>query len=392
MWLWLVHCLPAALTAVRAEDLDRLNLADGTELVGRSVGFLKDGLKWRDITGDEKSVPFSSIKSIEYGVVSPQSLRSGSSDLAQDSATVSANLIESQAASSPAVGASGPELPDPSTVKIGSPSEEAGEETINSGDLEAALIEPEPDDANWISNEALVSAYDRLATVSESVYITVAETSKEFEVGARWLQGNSDDLYINLLAKFERKTENQLSQMDAGGQYGKSAGSLAANRWYVNMTNDFSRDGPWIIFAASRNEYDELEHLDYRGTLSGGLGYRFINEKDKRVVTRLGPAVTREIYQHSQPDRTTPDLYGELQIRWPTFQEGIFDHKTNVHPSIQDWGIVRIVSTSDLAFPLGADGRWKLKLGLRYEFAGAPTAGRQHSDYTSNISLVYKRK
>jgi putative salt-induced outer membrane protein YdiY len=181
-----------------------------------------------------------------------------------------------------------------------------------------------------------------------------------------------------------------MRQFDLGGQFGRAKHKTNVNRWWVNGNVDHKLYEKWILFATTKNTYNQFTNLDYRGTLSGGLGYRFYNEKDKRLIVRVGPAVTFEIFQNEPFQRTTPDMFAEIETRWPLFDRTQFEQKSRVNPSMAN--LVRIVSTSSLLIDLDNSSRWKLRLSFRYEYDSQPAAGRLPSDYLSTVSLVYVRK
>ena len=54
--------------------------------------------------------------------------------------------------------------------------------------------------------------------------------------------------------------------------------------------------------------------------------------------------------------------------------------------------LVRVFSTTGLMLDLDEEDRWKLRLGMQYTYNSQPNPGREPSDYTSTVSLVYTRK
>src|SRR5690606_6644629 len=142
----------------------------------------------------------------------------------------------------------------------------------------------------------------------------LAGWTKRLELGARMIDGNSDNDYVDVKALFERQLPTQTGQFEAGGHFAQAQGDRITNRWYVNGNIDFSRSNEgWMWFASSKNEYDEFENLDYRGTFATGPGYRFWNDKERRLIVRVGPGVTYERFNSPTVDRTTADAFGELE-------------------------------------------------------------------------------
>ena len=223
----------------------------------------------------------------------------------------------------------------------------------------------------------------------EGSFDLFSEWTKRIELGARFIDGNSDQDFLNTAGRFEKKGENWLGQLEINGQLARAGGTSTTNRWNGNVTYDYGKHGKWIVFATAKNEYDEFEGLEYRGTYSSGLGYRFFNEKDRRLIARLGPGVTYERFTNPIRERTTPDAFAELEINWPVFRRSSFESKTTMHPSLNDVNVFRLTSQNGLLFKIDTKGAWKLKLGFRFDYNSRPNNGRLPADYTTNILLVY---
>ncbi len=237
----------------------------------------------------------------------------------------------------------------------------------------------------------MASAHAVVVETYETALTRAQTWTKRIELGARFLDGNSNDDFIDIKGIFENETEGRSYKHDMGGNFGQSNGERAANRWYINSTVDFCKKGNWIVFFTTRNLFDEFANLDYRGTLSTGLGYRFYNEKEKRLIVRLGPGVTHEKFHAPRLRRTTPDMLAETELRWPLFDRTEVENTTTLYPSIASTDVFRMTSRSGLLLKLDNDARWQLKFGFLFNYNSQPNDNREKSDYTTNIVLVYKR-
>ncbi|RPI74190.1 MAG: DUF481 domain-containing protein [Planctomycetaceae bacterium] len=211
-------------------------------------------------------------------------------------------------------------------------------------------------------------------------------------LGGRSLVGNSNQNFIDLLADFENKTDLRSTQINLGGQFGESNDKVAANRWFANSTTDFYHNHGWLTFTKLMDQYDQLQNLDYRGTFSVGPGYRFLFDDQRRIITRVGPGVTFEIFHAPSNSRTTPDLFGELEIRLPVWQRLRWEQKSTVFPSLSELAIARAQSQTTLLYAFDERERWSLRVGLLYQFNSLPNPGKVPSDYTTNVSIMYQRK
>lgn len=216
--------------------------------------------------------------------------------------------------------------------------------------------------------------------------------TERLELGGSFLEGNTNQDAFNTAAKFSRENDWTKTQINLGGQYAQSKSVLTANRWFGDTTTDFKRTGKWITFVRTLHEFDEFANLDYRGTASLGVGYRFVDADPRQLTVRAGPGVTQEVFHSPRLLRTTPDLFTELETKWPLGERIIFEEKATVHPSIRNWELVRILNTTSFLIPLDSERRWNLKMGFRYEYNGVPNINRRPSDFATTVNIVYARK
>lgn len=254
----------------------------------------------------------------------------------------------------------------------------AGEEELRQADIERAQR-----DEVWLPIE------DYWERVTEGLH----EWTSKVALGARYLTGNSKETFVDLAVDFEKKEDSRLTQINLGGQFGEANGVRGTNRWFANSNIDRDLAGKkWLIYTQIRDRYDQFERLDYRGTLSAGAGYRFYDDPQRRLITRLGPAVTYEIYNSPRVQRVTPDIFGEVEARWPLRTRVTAEHKTSLNPNLLDIQMLRITSTSGISWALDEAEAWSLKLGFLWIYNGRPNEGRLPSDYTSTMSVVYLKK
>ncbi len=220
----------------------------------------------------------------------------------------------------------------------------------------------------------------------------VARWTQRVSIGGQFNQGNTKTDLIDVAAVFEQNTKEKMRQIDGGGQWGANAGKQTANRWWLNSNFDWPVEDKWIAFVTSKNEYNDPAHLNYRGTVSAGYGYRFLFEDKRRLIMRFGPAYTLEIFRSPSHTRQTPDLFAEVESIWPLCARASLEQKMRVQPSMMNIELVRVFSTTGILVNLDEKDRWKLRLGLQYQYISIPNTGRVPSDYMTTLSLVYTRK
>jgi len=218
------------------------------------------------------------------------------------------------------------------------------------------------------------------------------EWTSRIALGGRSLAGNSNQNFVDLLADFENKTPLRATQVNIGGQFGESNDRVVANRWFANSTTDFYHGPRWLTFTKLMDQYDALQNLDYRGTFSAGVGYRFLFDDQRRIITRVGPGVTLEVLHEPSDSRVTPDAFGELEVRLPLWERLKWEQKSTLFPSLSELEIARFQNVTALMYAFDERERWSLRVGFNYQYIGQPNVGKLPSDYTTNVSVMYQRK
>lgn len=342
--------LMLAASACPAEE--RLTLKNGDRLTGYSQLSRPGWLKWQLTDGQSLEIPLELVESLE---VLPEH-----------------DLID-------------PELPPSPPLPLTNPddvfSHKATDPPI------ASPLPPLPPLPPLIN-----SIQDVGASLTHEVGTQAVLWTRRISFGGQSNSGNTNTDLVDAVADFERGTATTVRQFDMGGQWARANNRITANRWWLNSNFDWPIRDKWITFVTSRNEYNEQAFLDYRGTVSTGIGYRFVYDDKKRLIVRVGPAFTVEDFSNVTGTRYTPDFFGELEVRWPLFQRMSLEHKIRVQPNMMNAQLVRVFSNTGILIDLDSKDRWKLRLGLRTEFISEPAQGRVPTDTFSTVSLVYQRK
>ena len=338
---------------VCAEDsvVDILRLENGQQLTGQSLSVGQGALTWQSKLGHELLIPLDIVERLEYNVP----LQDGDDWQKSDRELRYQQALDQE--------------------------KSVGHMRMGRAEFEYFMLRT----VFW---DLSIGVSDLISRAM----LETAEWTKRVGLGGRFVDGNNNQDFFNLEGIFERKHGHRQTQFDLGGQYNQMDDDKASNRWYGNATIDFARETKWIFFVSSKHEYDEFENLNYRGTLSSGFGYRFFNEKKKRLLVRIGPAVTYENFADERDRRTSPDVLAEFEGRWPLFERVDCENKATVYPNAETFDRFRLVNIAGLLLRLDQNERWRLKLGLRIEYESEPGQEQENVDYTSNISLVYTRK
>jgi putative salt-induced outer membrane protein YdiY len=239
---------------------------------------------------------------------------------------------------------------------------------------------------------AIVPATGWYSLVDRASRVARAWT-KRVEIGARILRGNTDEDFVRLAGVILRERDNSLHRIDWGGRFGQVNGLRNTNRWFLGSTIDRSQPAGWLYYFSSKHEYNEFQGIDYRGSGSVGVGYKFVDEKDRHLLMRLGPGLTLEVYSDSGGHGVTEDFSAEIEIDWPLFERTRLESKTTMRPSIIALDVFRFRTDTSVLVPLDEEARWSLKLGylLDYNSSLESANNRLPMDLTTSVSIVYMR-
>lgn len=331
---------------------ETVTLVGGSRLTGRAVATESGQLIWELTTGERLRIPLESVSEVTASQVPP--------------------------------------VPAPPVVPEVVPIDGTPPASVKAGTAPVTTPDPitHPND-DWTR---YVPLYSTTANLIDGFSETAALWTKRIQLGGQFISGNVDLDQVDFVSEVERSSPNLTRQIDIGGQWSRARSKLTANRWWLNSNFDKPIHDKWITFITTKNEYNEITFLNYRGTVSTGLGYRFLNEEKKRLIVRFGPAYTLEMFTKEPFQRESPDVFGEIEMRWPIFDRTSFEQRMRVQPSILNYELVRVFSNTGLVIDLDDKDRWKLRLGLRYEYNSEPSLGRQPEDFYTTLNLVYVRK
>ena len=247
--------------------------------------------------------------------------------------------------------------------------------------------------SGWPVSSSMMAVPASWRSLVEEAGQTAKVWTKRLEIGARILKGNTDQDFVRVAAEMLKEREDSVHQIDWGGRFGQVNGQRNTNRWYLDSTIDHARPGDWLYYISSKHEYNEFQGIDYRGTGSIGVGYRFVDEEDRHILVRLGPAVTMEVYSGSAGHRVTQDFFAEFEIDWPLFERTRLETKTTMRPSVAPLDVFRFRNNTAVLVALDDEDRWSLKLGFRLDYNSVPesTSGRVPMDVTTDVSIVFIR-
>ena len=209
----------------------------------------------------------------------------------------------------------------------------------------------------------------------------------DIALGGNFNRGNTDSSLFNLRATGVRETESDRLTLVASGDLGETGGERSAEKasGSANYRRAIHERLYWMLNFAG--EYDALANLDYRLTLSPGLGYYFFKNEDMELSLEGGPAYVLEQFRDQDPNSTirgrlAQEFIYRLNSRVRLFQNA---ELLSNFERLEDW-----ILTAELGVETSLTDRLALRLTGRDRYANQPAPGREKNDISVIGLLVYK--
>ena len=208
-----------------------------------------------------------------------------------------------------------------------------------------------------------------------------------YQLGFVFKDGNSDSLALTVGVEALRQSERRELSLKLRYDYEESGNELEDNVVFVDVENRMFWAPKPFWFARGVFKYDEVNKLDYRFATSVGLGYRFMNTEDTRLLGEAGVGPLIHSYAGEDPETEVIALFYGL---WKTkvFDRSVFSQELSVVPFLTDIRKIVVTSLTSLTTPLSES--LSLRLSLLDEYESEPTAdGVDENDLTFRTTLMY---
>jgi len=205
-------------------------------------------------------------------------------------------------------------------------------------------------------------------------------------LGFSLASGNSDTLLLTADAIGKRKFDDASLELGIVGSYGENGGDRTVQtlRGWGQYDDLFSKRTYW--YGRIEGLHDGISDIEYRFTLSPGLGYYLVKKEKTSLKGEAGPAF---IYERKGNVNN-----GYFALRFAERFEHEFNDRVKVYqgveylPQIDEWNDYLI------NFVLGIETAMSDKLSLAVtlldNYVSQPAAGRVHNDIRLITSVKYK--
>lgn len=165
--------------------------------------------------------------------------------------------------------------------------------------------------ANYRAERAATKAAEDAAAKAKLGQAGFFENWKgEGQVGASLSTGNTDSHGLSLGLALKREGVNWSHRFLAQADYQKTEGVKTMERFLVELEPQYNINERLFAYGLGRWERDKFQGYDTRLSASGGLGYKVVDEKDRMLAIKGGPAWRKTDYVISGSESELTGLAG----------------------------------------------------------------------------------
>lgn len=217
--------------------------------------------------------------------------------------------------------------------------------------------------------------------------------SGEGELGGLHATGNSDTTGITAALSLTRKGIDWSHHLRARFDYQRQNGVTSREKYFASYEPrwEFGED----IFAYGLAQYDSdvFQGIDGRYAVSGGLGYKVVDNDGLSLSVKAGPAYRVTDYTDGRTENRIAALAG-LDFDWRIFERLTLTQDTNAVAETGGQAVVIVDSANTtLNLVTGLDFKVTDKLRARMSYAidydSNPAVGAVSTDTLTRASIVY---
>ena len=192
---------------------------------------------------------------------------------------------------------------------------------------------------------------------------------------------------VGLKATLESAQDKLIFALQA--EKARDNGIETANRQFASAdySSFVSANNVWYVRTSL--EKDSIKALDLRSNTSFGLGHKLIKQEQQDFELRAGASYVYETYTNGKKfDSPGLDL---TLLHSATFQSGKLANTLTFTPAFKDFSNYRLHHESTYEIPITAS-LWKLKTGISNDYTSIPQPGVERLDTLYFTSLILNWK
>lgn len=219
----------------------------------------------------------------------------------------------------------------------------------------------------------------------------------EGELGGFRNTGNSSNVGVSGGIKLAKDAVDWRLKFRARADYQRSNGVTSREQYAAALEPEYKIDDRLFIYGLAQYDRDRFQGFSSRYTVSGGIGYTVIKEKDIFLDVKAGPAWRLTEFTEGGSDSSIAGLIG-LDLGWQIAKnlkltQGAGATLASDAQSLTSANVIFSSGTNTLTATTGLDAKINGKLSARLSYAieheTNPPDGREKTDTLSRATLVY---
>jgi putative salt-induced outer membrane protein YdiY len=205
-------------------------------------------------------------------------------------------------------------------------------------------------------------------------------------IGLTLTSGNSDTVLVTGNAQTSRKWDQNELRLGVEGGYGEVEGDR--NIDYVRGFGQYNRLFNERLYGYVRADalHDAIAEVDYRVTLSPGLGYYFIKEEKVTLSGEVGPGYVFEKVDGDENDYLTLRLAERFE--WKISKTARLWQYLEYLPEVDDFE--NYIINGEIGVAADITKNLALKVYLQDTYDNMPAPGREENDLKLVAGIDYK--
>ena len=304
--------------------------------------------------------------------------------------------LATTAAASPAFA----ELPDPVRAMV--------DAAIATGDKAkvAAVIDiakaTNPDDVEELN--ALHDTFknsraeaERLAAAEEQRRIReaglLANWRGQGQIGAFQSSGNTESIGLTAALSLTRQGIDWTHKMKLSADYQRTDGATSRKQWLASYEPRYQLSSRAFTYGLAQFENNRFQGFTGRYALSGGFGWKLVDERDMNLSIKLGPAYRRTEFVDGTTDNNLAALFG-VDFDWQLADKIKLTNDTSATTEGGGQALVFVDSENiSLSALTGLEAKINSSLSTRLsysvEYNSNPPVGSVKTDTLARFTLVY---
>lgn len=213
------------------------------------------------------------------------------------------------------------------------------------------------------------------------------------ELGGFHSTGNSERVGVTAAINLNRKGVDWSHKLRGRIDYQRNNGRTSREKFFVAYEPRYDVGTNLFIFGLAQFERDRLQGFEGRYAVSGGVGYKLVDEASVKLAIKAGPAIRITDFTAGAVEESLGVLAG-YDFNWRISDSLTFTQDTDfVAESGSNATVIVDSRSTSIDLESGLEAKVNDRLSTRFsytvEYDSNPAAGAKSTDTHSRFSLIY---